>query len=139
MRGTLVDRRAVLKTISAAAFAGAVVTHPQRTAAQQVKWSSGTEPPKVRAPTDAADCHHHIYDAKYPADPRSTLRPGDASVEDYRALQRRIGPPRSASETASWCKPGSALRLRKGRVTAQDQLPSRLRCPSAQLGCGSRG
>ncbi len=95
MRGTLVERRAVLKTISAAAFAGAVVTHPQRTAAQQVKWSSGTEPPKLRAPADAADCHHHIYDAKYPADPRSTLRPGDASVEDYRALQRRIGTSRN--------------------------------------------
>ena len=95
MRGTLVDRRAVLKTISAAAIAGAVVTHPQRTVAQQVKWSSGTEAPKLRAPADAADCHHHIYDAKYPADARSTLRPGDASVEDYRALQRRIGTSRN--------------------------------------------
>jgi hypothetical protein len=95
MRGILVERRAVLKTISAATFAGAVVTHPQRTTAQQVKWSSGTEAPKLRAPADAADCHHHIYDAKYPADPRSTLRPGDASVEDYRALQGRIGTSRN--------------------------------------------
>ncbi|MGB9643582.1 MAG: amidohydrolase family protein, partial [Stellaceae bacterium] len=33
--------------------------------------------------------------AKYPADPRSTLRPGDATVEDYRALQRRIGTSRN--------------------------------------------
>ncbi|MGA7265735.1 MAG: amidohydrolase family protein [Stellaceae bacterium] len=32
---------------------------------------------------------------QYPADPRSTLRPGDASVEDYRALQRRIGTSRN--------------------------------------------
>ena len=26
-----------------------------------------------------------------PADPKAALRPGDALVEDYRALQRRIG------------------------------------------------
>src|SRR5207237_9445968 len=51
--------------------------------------------PTRAAQADAADCHHHIYDAKYPFDPRSTLRPGDASVEDYRALQRRIGTSRN--------------------------------------------
>jgi D-galactarolactone isomerase len=95
MQEKLVDRRAVLKTMSAAAVAGAVAARPHPTAAQQVKWSAGTEPPKLRAPAGATDCHHHIYDAKYPADPRSTLRPGDASVEDYRALQRRIGTSRN--------------------------------------------
>ena len=96
MNVNLVDRRAVLKTMSAAAAAAAAfAARPQRTAAQQVKWSAGTEAPKLRAPADAADCHHHIYDAKYPVDPRSTLRPGDASVEDYRALQRRIGTSRN--------------------------------------------
>jgi predicted TIM-barrel fold metal-dependent hydrolase len=95
MRRNLVDRRAVLKTMSAAAVAGAVAARPHFTAAQQVKWSAGTESPKLRAPAGATDCHHHIYDAKYPADPRSTLRPGDASVEDYRALQRRIGTSRN--------------------------------------------
>src|SRR5580704_15541191 len=67
---------------AAAAAVGVVAAQPQRAAAQQVKWSAGTEAPKLRAPAGAADCHHHIYDAKYPADPRSTLRPGDASVDD---------------------------------------------------------
>jgi D-galactarolactone isomerase len=95
MLRNLVDRRAVLQTMSAAAVAGAVAVRSRPTAAQQVKWSAGTEAPKLRAPADAADCHHHIYDAKYPVDPRSTLRPGDASVEDYRALQRRIGTSRN--------------------------------------------
>ncbi len=90
-----VDRRAVLKAISAAAVAGAVAARPQRATAQEVKWSAGTETPKLQAPADATDCHHHIYDARYPADPRSTLRPGDATVEDYRALQRRIGTSRN--------------------------------------------
>ena len=95
MQGNLVDRRTVLKTISAAAAAGAIVARPQPTAAQQVKWSAGTEAPKLRAPAGAADCHHHIYNSKYPVDPRATLRPGDATVEDYRALQRRIGTSRN--------------------------------------------
>jgi D-galactarolactone isomerase len=95
VQGNRVDRRSVLKAMSAAAAVGVVAAQPQRAAAQQVKWSAGTEAPKLRAPAGAADCHHHIYDAKYPADPRSTLRPGDASVEDYRALQRRIGTSRN--------------------------------------------
>jgi len=89
------DRRDVLKTISvggAAALLGAV---PRRTAAQQVKWSEGTEPPKLKAPANACDCHHHIYGSQYKVDPRSTLRPGDASVEDYRGFQKRIGTSRN--------------------------------------------
>src|SRR5437762_12898876 len=52
MQRELVGRRAVLKTISVAAAAG-VIAAPQRTAAQQVKWSAGTEAPKLRAPADA--------------------------------------------------------------------------------------
>src|ERR1700749_5020340 len=71
--------------------AGAV---PRSTAAQQVKWS-GTEAPKLKAPANACDCHHHIYGSQYKVDPRSTLRPGDATVDDYRALQKRIGTSRN--------------------------------------------
>jgi len=82
-------RREVIKMV--AATAGASLARPDRLAAQQVKWSAGTEPAKLRAPPNAADCHHHIYDARYPADPKATLRPEDALIEDYRALQRRIG------------------------------------------------
>src|SRR5260370_36470131 len=63
--------------------------------AQPVKWSEGTDPPKLKAPANACDCLHHIYDAKYPVDPKSTLRPGDALVEDYRAFQKRIGTSRN--------------------------------------------
>ena len=95
MQGNRIDRRSVLKSMSAVAAVGAVAAGPHGAAAQQVKWSAGTEAPKLQAPAGAADCHHHIYDAKCPADPRSTLRPGDASVEDYRALQRRIGTSRN--------------------------------------------
>jgi D-galactarolactone isomerase len=95
MAENFMNRRGLLKAMSAAVAAGIVAARPQRAPAQQVKWSAGTEAPKLRAPANAADCHHHIYDAKYPPDPRSTLRPGDASVADYRGLQRRIGASRN--------------------------------------------
>jgi len=79
-----------------AAAAGGVLGAPVRpAAAQSVKWSAGTDAPKLKAPPNATDCHHHIYNAKYPVDPKATLRPADASVEDYRALQKRIGTTRN--------------------------------------------
>src|SRR2546426_9250480 len=81
-------RREVLTTLSMTAAAGLVVAHTGRAAAQSVKWSAGTEAPKLKAPANATDCHHHVYDAKYPVDPKATLRPPDASVDDYRALQK---------------------------------------------------
>jgi predicted TIM-barrel fold metal-dependent hydrolase len=89
------DRRELLKTVSAAAAAGLIGGRAGSADAQAVKWSSGTEAPKLKAPANATDCHHHIYDAKYPVDPKATLRPADALVEDYRALQKRIGTTRN--------------------------------------------
>jgi D-galactarolactone isomerase len=93
MRHTGLDRRDVLLGLSAAAGAGVLAAGGRRAVAQeaQVKWSTGTELPKIKVPANAADCHHHIYDSKYPVDPKATLRPGDATVADYRALQKRIG------------------------------------------------
>jgi D-galactarolactone isomerase len=79
----------MMSGITAAVAVSAARSGPA--AAQQVKWSAGSEPAKLRAPANAADCHHHIYDARYPVDPKAALRPGDALVDDYRALQRRIG------------------------------------------------
>src|SRR5206468_11588681 len=84
--------RDVLKADSATALAAVA---PRSAAAQSVKWSMGTEAPKLKAPANATDCHHHIYNAKYPVDPKATLRPGDALVVDYRALQKRIGTTRN--------------------------------------------
>jgi D-galactarolactone isomerase len=57
--------------------------------------------PKLKAPANSCDCHHHIYDARYPVDPKSVLRPGDALVEDYRAFQKRIGTSRNVVVTPS--------------------------------------
>ena len=101
MPETLWGRRELLKVISAGATAGFFAVSGRNVAAQEVKWSTGTEAPKLKAPANSCDCHHHIYNAKYPVDPRSTLRPGDALVEDYRAFQKRIGTTRNVVVTPS--------------------------------------
>jgi D-galactarolactone isomerase len=60
--------------------------------AQAVPNSSGTERPKLQAPSGACDCHHHIYDAARfkPVRDGSGFQP-NARVEEYRLLQRRMG------------------------------------------------
>jgi D-galactarolactone isomerase len=60
-----------------------------------VKWSTGTNAPKLKAPANAADCHHHIYDARFPEAANAVLHPPDALVDDYRGLRRRLGTTRS--------------------------------------------
>ena len=79
-------RRVLTLALGAAA---AAVARPG--AAQQVPWSAGTERPTTKAPPNATDCHHHIYSSRFAVDPKAVLRPGDASIEDYRQLQKRIG------------------------------------------------
>jgi D-galactarolactone isomerase len=85
------DRRSFLLKVSCGAAAIAAPAWPETAAAQQVPWSAGTEAPRLKAPANAADCHHHIYDSRFPVAPQATLKPGDATVADYRLLQTRIG------------------------------------------------
>jgi D-galactarolactone isomerase len=73
----------------------------RRADAQQVPFSTGTEPPKLKAPANACDCHMHIYDAKYPIAPSATLKPPDATVADYKLLQGRMGTTRNVVVTPS--------------------------------------
>ncbi len=72
--------------------AGTAVGASVRSAAAQsaVQYSTGTAPAKLRAPPGATDCHFHIYDNRYPPAPGGLPAP-DASPDDYRALQARIG------------------------------------------------
>jgi predicted TIM-barrel fold metal-dependent hydrolase len=90
----VLKRRTFLQGIGVAAVAATGLSVRDANA-QQVPWSSGTNLPKLKMPADACDCHHHIYDSKYPIAPSATLKPGDAKVADYRALQRRIGTTRN--------------------------------------------
>jgi len=97
-----IDRRRLMKTAGAMALAAAAgAVRSEQAFAQQVPWSSGTESPKLKAPANACDCHMHIYDAKYPTDPKATLKPADALVADYKLLQKRIGTSRNVVATPS--------------------------------------
>jgi predicted TIM-barrel fold metal-dependent hydrolase len=90
------DRRQVLQAFGA--LAAGLATSGCATPSQEevsVKWSTGTNKPRTRVPPLACDCHHHIYDARFPPTPTATLRPGDALPADYRMLQKRIGTRRS--------------------------------------------
>lgn len=69
--------------------------------AQAVPFSTGTQPPAVALPTGACDCHLHVYDDAFPAVPGARLRPSEASVADYRRLQRRTGLQRAVVVTPS--------------------------------------
>ena len=90
-------RRSFLSTLSAGA-AGCVSTLPGLASARQAvqaPWSTGIEAPKLKVPANAADCHHHIYDSRFPVSPKAVLKPGDATAAQYRLLQRRLGTSRN--------------------------------------------
>ncbi len=55
---------------------------------QAVPNSTGAAPPKLVAPAKTADCHIHIYDARY-AYTGNLVQ--NSTVADYRLLQKRIG------------------------------------------------
>jgi len=48
-----------------------------------------------QVPDGAADCHHHIYDARFPYNPNAVLKPPYATVSDYKALQKKLGTSRN--------------------------------------------
>ena len=55
---------------------------------QAVPNSSGTEPPRLKAPRNAADCHIHIYDPRFQP---PLAHPANGAVPEYRLLQKRLG------------------------------------------------
>jgi len=57
-------------------------------APQAVPNSSGTAPPRLKAPANSADCHIHIYDPRFPP---QVAKPTNATAQDYRLLQKRVG------------------------------------------------
>jgi D-galactarolactone isomerase len=88
------DRRSFLKSAALGAVAAASLVREGR-AQQPVPFSSGTEPPKLKMPAGACDCHMHIYDSRYPYVANAVLKPPEARVQDYRLLQKRLGSARN--------------------------------------------
>jgi D-galactarolactone isomerase len=64
-------------------------------------FSAGDSSPAVTVPVDACDCHIHAYDSRYPATPGAKLLPPDASMQQYRAIQARLGTTRAVLVTPS--------------------------------------
>jgi D-galactarolactone isomerase len=85
-------RRTFIKRASMVAIAATASAIGRQGHGQPVSNSTGTEVPKLRAPENACDCHMHIYDAaRFPMPPSPRVPPSNATVADYRMLQKRIG------------------------------------------------
>jgi predicted TIM-barrel fold metal-dependent hydrolase len=54
------------------------------------RYSSGDNLSRIVPPSGSVDCHMHLYNDRYPTAPGATLQPPNASLEDYRALQKRL-------------------------------------------------
>jgi D-galactarolactone isomerase len=94
----MIARRSFIKAASVAAIAVTTSGISMREGhAQAVPNSTGTAPPKLKAPPNACDCHHHIYDeARFPMVPTpGRAPPSNGTVADYRLLQKRIGTTRN--------------------------------------------
>ncbi|MBV9548323.1 MAG: amidohydrolase family protein [Alphaproteobacteria bacterium] len=52
-------------------------------------------------PAGACDCHHHIYDKRWPYAKTAVLKPPPATLADYRKYQAKLGTSRSVAVTPS--------------------------------------
>lgn len=64
-------------------------------------FSAGTAAARTPLPAKACDCHIHVYDRRVPAAAGASLLPPDASIEDYRPVQKRMGTQRAVLVTPS--------------------------------------
>ncbi len=89
----MIGRRTFIKAASMTAVAAASGVAMRQGYAQAVPNSTGTAPPKLKAPPNACDCHHHIYDpGRFPmVDTPGRPPPSNGSMVEYRQLQKRIG------------------------------------------------
>lgn len=87
-----IGRRTFLQGAGLAAFCAAeFVRLPHGQAEDAISNSTGTELPKLKAPADSCDCHHHIYDLRFPPAQPGRRFQTNATVGEYRLLQHRIG------------------------------------------------
>lgn len=97
-----VNRRTFITRVGLAAASASLIA-PLRDAGAQVAVpnSSGTEIPKLQAPANACDCHHHIYDAGRFPPPADSSNPmvSQARVEEYQLLRKRLRTTRSVIVT----------------------------------------
>ena len=64
-------------------------------------YSAGDASTSVSVPPGACDCHIHVYDDRVMPVPGAKLKPGQATVSDYRRIQQRMGTQRAVLVTPS--------------------------------------
>ncbi len=85
------SRRRVLGGAAAATLGASLGLQGRPASAQHtVRFSTGTAAPTFKVPPNTADCHFHIYDNRVPPAAGGLPAP-DATPDDYRALQARLG------------------------------------------------
>lgn len=57
----------------------------------EIKYSHITSLPGVVLPANSCDCHHHIFDRRYPYAPDDKRNLPAATVSDYRAFKHWLG------------------------------------------------
>jgi D-galactarolactone isomerase len=62
--------------------------------------STGSASPKQSVPAGTADCHHHIFDPRFPKPAGKTMR-AVGTVDDYKLLKRKLGITRSVVVAAA--------------------------------------
>ncbi|MCO8161084.1 amidohydrolase family protein [Pseudomonas sp. 21LCFQ010] len=88
------NRRQFIKNVGVLGGLAFAASHGVTSYADEAfPYSAGTQPPRLRVPALACDCHHHIYDRAFPYYDDRNLP--TASVEDYQRLQKRLGLTRS--------------------------------------------
>lgn len=99
MNSQALGRRAFLKCAAMTAGSFGAALQAQQNKGISVPNSSGTDAPKFRTFPNACDCHHHIYDARFPFSNPNARVVANARVMDYRLLQKRIGTTRNVVVT----------------------------------------
>lgn len=64
-------------------------------------FSAGSGSARTTLPAQACDAHIHVYDCRFTAVAGASLYPPDATIEDYRLVQQRMGTERAVLVTPS--------------------------------------
>ena len=96
-----IDRRTILIGTAAAAAISSPAWSKSPAAPNAVPHSIGIDPPRLRLPAGAIDCHMHFYHSRYPMAPNVVRLSPDATVADYKLLQKRLGMTRVVVVTPS--------------------------------------
>lgn len=91
MENDAIGRRTFLKGMAVTALTSIGTTNRLEASSFQyaVSNSTGAEAPTFKAPPNACDSHIHIYDPRFAMTGPTKLMPANATVSDYRLLQRR--------------------------------------------------